>query len=271
MGGILLPMNWLNIHTDILRSEAYLGADPIERATWLNLMGWCATQENGGVIEGAQEWKDRKWQQLCGITKTEVETDSELYGFEEGNLVVYFYPAEKEAEVMAKREAGKKGGRPRKPLKNKGEKPHGLANGNHEVKLSKREAITEGKGMEGKENGMEGEAPREEPPGAQINHLDELKAKINALRPEWQKPARWSYSEEQHLHNGAASQMAELDDDDWRNLSRFFKANLDNARAYWRPNSRGKLVESFADVWASCSRWMGKSGHVRTTNSERLF
>ena len=145
-------MNWLNIHTDILRSEVYLGADPIERATWLNLMGWGATQEIGGVIKGAQEWKDRKWQQLCGVTKTEVDTDSGLYGFEGGNLMVYFYPVEKEAEVRAKRQAGKKGGRPRKPLKNKGEKPHGYENENHEVQLSKREVITEGNGREGKGN-----------------------------------------------------------------------------------------------------------------------
>jgi len=47
-------MNWINIHTDTLRSEDYLGADPIERATWLNLMGWCCSQENGGMIKTRQ-------------------------------------------------------------------------------------------------------------------------------------------------------------------------------------------------------------------------
>lgn len=261
-------MNWLNIQTDTLRSEEYLGAEPVERATWLSLLGWCVTQENGGTIKDAAQWKDRKWQQVCGITKQEAELASELYYFDGEDLIVFAYPNDKEAEVQAKRKAGKKGGRPRKPLKNKGEKPYGLANENHEVQLSKREAETEGKGREGKGKGIgkEGEATRErvEPPGT--NPMLELQTKINTIRPEWGKPEAWSYSEQQHLHNGCARQMAELDDQDWQELNRFFRAHLDNAKAYWRPNSRSKFVESFADVWASCQRWQGKQGRTRNQN-----
>ena len=52
--------------------------------------------------------------------------------------------------------------------------------------------------------------------------------------------------------------MAELDDEDWKTLKRFFKAYVDNAKAFWRPNSRSKFVETFADVWASCQRWSSK-------------
>jgi len=52
--------------------------------------------------------------------------------------------------------------------------------------------------------------------------------------------------------------MAELNAEDWQNLTRFFKAYLDNAKAFWRPNSRSKFVETFADVWASCERWASK-------------
>ena len=88
--------------------------------------------------------------------------------------------------------------------------------------------------------------------------LDDLKTRINNLRPEWQKPARWAYSEEQFLNGGAAAQMAELDADDWNTLARFFTAYVDNAKAFWRPNSRSKFVETFADVWASCQRWSSK-------------
>ena len=143
-------MNWLNIHTDTLRSEEYLGADPVERATWLSLLGWCATQENGGLIKDAIEWKDRKWQQVCGITKAEVEIESELYAFNKRDLLVRYYPGESEAAVIAKRLAGKKGGRPRKALKTEGKKPHGLENQNHDPELSKREVKTKGKEREGK-------------------------------------------------------------------------------------------------------------------------
>lgn len=152
-------MNWLNIHTDTLRSEEYLGADPVERATWLSLLGWCATQENGGLIKDAIEWKDRKWQQVCGITKTEVETKSELYSFIKRDLLVRYYPGDSEAAVIAKRLAGKKGGRPRKALKTEGEKPHGLVNENHDPEVSKREAVTKGKERKGKvKKGKEKEA-----------------------------------------------------------------------------------------------------------------
>jgi len=86
-------MNYLNIHTDTLRSEAYLGSAPTERATWLNLMGWCATQENNGIIKGASEWGERKWLQLCGVTKQEATTKCDLFYMDEhGDLIVCLYP-----------------------------------------------------------------------------------------------------------------------------------------------------------------------------------
>lgn len=112
-------MNWLNIHTDTLRSEEYLGAAPVERATWLNLMAWCASQENGGVIEGASEWGERKWMQVCGVTKEEATLVSGLYQLgTNGEMIVSLYPLAKEDEVKGKRETarinGKKGGRPPK-------------------------------------------------------------------------------------------------------------------------------------------------------------
>lgn len=107
-------MNYLNIHTDILRGVEFISADPVERATWLALLGWCATQENSGTIENCKSWKSRQWQQLAGVTEEEVKTSSKLYGFEGENLVVKFYPVESEAAVKSKREKGKLGGRPRK-------------------------------------------------------------------------------------------------------------------------------------------------------------
>ena len=124
-------MNWINIHTDTLRTEDFLGSEPTERATWLSLLAWCCAQENGGIIIDCKGWKDRMWQQLCGVTKSEVETKSFLFGFEGNNLVVNYYPDEAETKVKTLRENGRKGGRPKKRVPqvvdNKAEKPQGSA------------------------------------------------------------------------------------------------------------------------------------------------
>ena len=146
-------MNWINIHTDTLRTEDFLGSEPTERATWLSLLAWCCAQENGGVIIDCKGWKDRMWQQLCGVTKSEVETKSFLFGFEGNNLVVNYYPDEAEIKVKTLRENGRKGGRPKKRVPqvvdNKAEKPQGSALVNHMDTIclnEKKRKVKEGKG-----------------------------------------------------------------------------------------------------------------------------
>ncbi len=111
-------MDWLNIHRSTLAAEAFLGCDPVQRATWLCLMAYCADQENGGRIEGASEWGDRKWQQVVRITKEEALTVCDLWQWVDGVLIVWSYPAEKEAEVKRNRQNGGRGGRPPKPKEN---------------------------------------------------------------------------------------------------------------------------------------------------------
>ena len=146
-------MNWINIHTDTLRTEDFLGSEPTERATWLSLLAWCCAQENGGVIIDCKDWKDRMWQQLCGVTKSEVETKSFLFGFEGNNLVVNYYPDDAETKVKTLRENGRKGGRPKKRVPqvvdNKAEKPKGsaLVNQMDTICLNeKKRKVREGKG-----------------------------------------------------------------------------------------------------------------------------
>lgn len=111
-------MDWLNIHRSTLATEQFLGCEPVQRATWLCLMAYCADQENGGRIEGASEWGDRKWQQVVRVTKGEVSESCPLWSWDGGAVVVWAYPVEKEAEVRRNRENGGKGGRPPKPAGN---------------------------------------------------------------------------------------------------------------------------------------------------------
>jgi hypothetical protein len=103
-------MRWLNIEIANLRSPAFVGAEPVERATWLSLLAYCADQENGGVIADCRSWKDRQWQQTCGITQAEAHQECQLWEWVGDSLSVAFFPLEKQAEVQTKRDAGRRGG-----------------------------------------------------------------------------------------------------------------------------------------------------------------
>lgn len=103
-------MRWLNIEIANLRSPAFVGAEPVERATWLSLLAYCADQENGGVIADCRSWKDRQWQQTCGITQAEAHQECQLWEWDGDSLCVAFFPLEKQAEVQTKRDAGRRGG-----------------------------------------------------------------------------------------------------------------------------------------------------------------
>ena len=184
-------MNWINIHTETLRGEEFIGAEPLERATWLNLLGWCCAQENDGIIRDCKSWGNRKWQQLCGITKDEVDLSSDLYRFEGSNLVITFYPIEQQAAVKAKREAGKKGGRPRKSdtskaIQNKDEKPHGYDMDNHKDKDTLNVKERKGKESKGK---VIVKKPPQPPRGEMVLKLDDLphSSQFRTSWHEWQE------------------------------------------------------------------------------------
>ncbi len=165
-------MNYLNIHTDTLRGVDVIGAEPDERATWLMLLGWCATQENGGVIEDCESWRDRQWQQICGVTEEEVKTISKLYGFKDGNLVVNHYPIDAENAVKAKRESGKRGGRPKKV--SKPPNPSEIKEENHMVNHDPNHQLNEKEGKGKKRNTC--------PQADESDFLTDL----------WEKAPKWS-------------------------------------------------------------------------------
>jgi hypothetical protein len=100
-------MTWVNIPIEFFMSDQFRGSDPIERATWLALMGYCHTQENGGRIAGAKNWKDRKWQQVVAVTLLEIGAVCDLWHWDGDDLIVHHYPVEKEQKVKNSRESGK--------------------------------------------------------------------------------------------------------------------------------------------------------------------
>jgi hypothetical protein len=106
-------MNYLNIRLTVLRSPEYVGSDPIARATWLSVCGYCADQENGGRIKGCQTWGDRRWAQTCGVYRKEVDAAASLLRWDGEDLIVFGYPADQETVIQAKRAGGSAGGRAR--------------------------------------------------------------------------------------------------------------------------------------------------------------
>lgn len=87
-------MIYMNIKTTFLRCPEYIGSEPVERATWLNLLAFCCEQENGGRIQDCKNWKCRQWQQTCGVTLDEVTARSPLFSWDGDDLVVIGYPQE---------------------------------------------------------------------------------------------------------------------------------------------------------------------------------
>lgn len=142
-------MNWLNIPVAVARSAEYVGAEPAQRATWFSLLAYCGEQENGGVIADCRQWKDRRWQQTAAVTADEVASECDLFWWEGDALHVAFYPAGREAQVIAGRAGGYKGGRPKKTL------PETLPKTLNDGK-GKAPPKPEEKGREGKESEEKG-------------------------------------------------------------------------------------------------------------------
>ena len=95
-------MNYLNLPLAIFHAPEVVGCDPTQRATWLWLYVFCAEQENGGVIQGCKSWKDRRWQQTCQVTLSEVLIISPLWTWTNADLCIWGYllDAEKRARLM---------------------------------------------------------------------------------------------------------------------------------------------------------------------------
>lgn len=157
-------------------------------------------QETSGIIKNCADWKDRRWQQVCGITLKEVRRECDLWRWDEPHLIIAFYPVEKEKIVQEKRALGSLGGRPRNN--------HTV---NHTVIDKETERLTvSGNGREGK--GIGKEVPPKPP-------LEGVKKRINAIfkRPETKA---WSYEEERAFGEN------QIEDEELCLIENFYSATI---------------------------------------------
>jgi len=145
-------MNYLNIPILTLNSDRFIGAGPLDRATWLCLMRYCAHNETAGVIEGVGTWGDRKLIGLLSVLKEEIHRECRLWEWQGEDIVVWGYPVEQEIACQAKREAGLKYGRghPKANGKVKDSSANSLAKSSPNSSADSL-ARRKGKGREGKE------------------------------------------------------------------------------------------------------------------------
>jgi len=112
------------------------------------------------------------------------------------------------------------------------------------------------------------ESPFADLPKETKSTMDELMARINGLKPSWQKLARWTRNEMEALCGGVASQMETLADDDWQMLKDFLNSTQ---VGYFRPDQRSKLCESFSGIWATCERWKTETKYKTNNGTKSLF
>ena len=258
-------MNWLNLQTSVIRSPEYVGCDPVQRATWLNLMIYCAEQENGGVIPDCASWKDRRWQQTCGVTKPEVDDQCDLWSFDGDNLTIWAYPAEKQEEIQKMRESGARGGKKR--AENAAKSKEKQDSSSPPSTLPSSPPSTERKGKEEERNRTlpptpQGEASEsaedfyeENMPTANAQSMLELEKRVQSLKSGWGLPLGYT---EQKLLAAASRTLSALNSTQWQTMKDYMHAKIPEGRPAWQPRTRTKFLETVGDVWNYASEWRKK-------------
>lgn len=253
-------MNWLNLQTSVIRSPEYVGCDPVQRATWLNLMVYCAEQENGGVIPDCASWKDRRWQQTCGVTKPEVDDQCDLWSFDGENLTIWAYPAEKQEEIQKMRESGARGGKKR--AENAAKSKEKQDSSSPPSTLPSSPPSTERKGKE--EKGILPPTPQSEAsesaedfyednmPTANAQSMLDLEKRVQSLKSGWGLPLGYT---EQKLLAAASRTLSALNLAQWQTLKDYMHAKIPEGRPAWQPRTRTKFLETVGDVWNYASEW----------------
>jgi hypothetical protein len=256
-------MNWLNLQTSVIRSPEYVGCDPVQRATWLNLMIYCAEQENGGVIPDCASWKDRRWQQTCGVTKPEVDDQCDLWSFDGENLTIWAYPSEKQEEIQKMRESGARGGKKR--AENAAKSKEKQDSSSPPSTLPSSPPSTERKGKE--EKGILPPTPQSEAsesaedfyednmPTANAQSMLDLEKRVRSLRSGWELPLAYT---EQKLLSEASRCLSELTAAQWQTMKDYLYAKIPQGVPAWQPRSRTKFLENPSDVWTHASAWRKK-------------
>lgn len=103
-------MDWINLHIpSVFRSAQYIGSSSPARGAWLSVLAYACEIECSGRIAGAATWKDRQWQQACGVTLKEVKDAKQLLVIDGDDVLVNGYPHAKEKQIKEGRKHASEG------------------------------------------------------------------------------------------------------------------------------------------------------------------
>jgi hypothetical protein len=225
-------------------------------------MIYCAEQENGGVIPDCASWKDRRWQQTCGVTKPEVDDQCDLWSFDGDNLTIWAYPAEKEEEIQKMRESGARGGKKR--AENAAKSKEKQNSSSPPSTLPSSPPSTERKGKEEERNRTLPPTPQSEAsesaedfyednmPTANAQSMLDLEKRVQSLKSGWGLPLGYT---EQKLLAAASRTLSALNLAQWQTLKDYMHAKIPEGRPAWQPRTRTKFLETVGDVWNYASEW----------------
>jgi len=239
-------MNYLNLSTQMMGEDIAARADSIEVGVWVRLTLYSIDQENGGVIAGCRHWKEREWIAVCRVTAAEVSISSALWSWQGDDLHLWNYPADKQAVVKQRREAGKRGGSAKTTAKVEAAKINGAKN----IHPSTTQANTQAN-----DDDYLGEAkqtPKQNPSTSQANTQRKQKEKQNGNGNEKDK---YSLSYQ--------SAIADERERDWEKVWSAFPKRVDEkkARAVYLESdvSPQRLIDSLAD-WSQTDEWTRDNG-----------
>lgn len=279
-------MNYLNLSMQILDSPEVIGCEPIDRATWLFLLRYCAGQENSGRIAGCRQWADRKWQQLARITKEEVMRECELWSWDGDDLVVWGYPQEKQAEIAMLREAGRSGGMAKTQAKTEAARLNGSSGGRPKTQAEPKpnpsitQALNPSETQQNRieENRIEenttttsndnrdnappnGANPKVVVAGCDLDALNRISSNIRRLRPAWDLPLT---APEKAALVASRKTFEAIPDDGWATIRAYLAAKLPEGSPGCQPVLRRKMIDWIADVWQHAQQWERKQPKARS-------
>jgi len=224
------------------------------RARWLQLVAYCAQQENGGRIEGAGSWPPRVWMNIGVGNRKALDSvlAAGLARWDRDALEVVGYPVDIQEKVVARRNQAKTSARIRWSVAANNAALH--ATGDAAASCEPNESHDAKRSVAKRSEEQHVATPAEPPPlpGESYKLADYLREKILAAKPS-HKIGRgtWDSSTTRRTWARVADQMHRID-------GREYKRSAQLARWAWSPANLGAdasfIVESMKALRAKWDR-----------------